>query len=100
MNCSIVAGQPRRWSAPLLGRSNVRTGQSGLHHCRHANSSIVTSLLMVALCFLAPACFAVLPTAWHIRDNSADLGFNMRNPEFELGSSTTITIYQGVQKLN
>ena len=45
-------------------------------------------------------CLAVLANAWHIPDNSSDLGFNMRNPEFELGTNTTITIYQGVQKYN
>jgi len=43
-------------------------------------------------------CFGVLANAWHIPDNAVDLGFNMRNPEFELGTNTTITVYQGVQK--
>jgi hypothetical protein len=45
-------------------------------------------------------CMAVLANAWHIPDNASDLGFHMRNPQFEIGSSSTVTIYQGVQKYN
>jgi hypothetical protein len=44
--------------------------------------------------------FAVLANAWHIPDNTNDLGFNMRNPEFEIGTNTSITIYSGIQKFN
>jgi glycosidase len=43
---------------------------------------------------------AVLANAWHIPDNSTDLGFNMRNPEFEIGTNTTVAVYSGLQKFN
>src|SRR5437016_5157902 len=43
---------------------------------------------------------AVLANCWHIPDNAGDLGFNLRNPEFEFGYSNTVTIYSGLQKLN
>jgi len=43
---------------------------------------------------------AVLANCWHIPDNTADLGFNMRNPEFEVSTNTPITVYSGVQKFN
>ncbi len=43
---------------------------------------------------------AVLANAWHIPDNTADLGLNMRNPEFEIGTNTIVTIYSGEQKFN
>ncbi len=59
--------------------------------------------LVVALGWLFVPCShaaAVIGNVWHIPDNSGDLGFNMRNPEFEIGSNTTITVYQGLQKLN
>src|SRR5881296_1526357 len=45
-------------------------------------------------------CLAVLPNCWHIPDNTNDLGFRMRNPEFELGPSNTVTVYSGLQKFN
>ena len=36
--------------------------------------------------------------AWHIPDDSTDLnGTHMRNPEFEVGSSTAVTVYNGSQ---
>jgi glycosidase len=43
---------------------------------------------------------AVLANGWHIPDNSGDLGFKMRNPEFEVGANTSITVYSGLQKYN
>jgi hypothetical protein len=43
---------------------------------------------------------AVPANAWHIPDNSADLGINMRNPEFEIGSNAVVTVYTGLQKFN
>src|SRR5207237_7039314 len=43
---------------------------------------------------------AVRANAWHIPDNTNDLGFHMRNPECEVGISTTITVYSGLQKFN
>ena len=62
------------------------------------------SLLAFAATFLflvqKPHCCAVLPNAWHIPDNAADLGFNMRNPQFEIGPTNTITIYSGLQRNN
>jgi hypothetical protein len=45
-------------------------------------------------------CFGVLANAWHIPDNAGDLGFNLRNPEFEIGTSTAVTVYSGIQKYN
>ncbi len=47
-----------------------------------------------------PQCFGVLANVWHIPDNNGDLGFNMRNPEFEIGTTATVTVYSGVQKFN
>jgi len=43
---------------------------------------------------------AGLATVWHIPDNNTDLGVNMRNPEFEIGTNTTITVYSGLWKWN
>ena len=62
---------------------------------------ILTLLACLALC-LASTCdsFAVLANAWHIPDNTNDLGFNMRNPEFEIGTGTPVTVYSGIQKYN
>ena len=60
-------------------------------------------ILLTSLVFClsaSPRCFGVLANAWHIPDNTSDLGFNMRNPEFEIGTNTTVTVYQGVQKYN
>ena len=59
-------------------------------------------LLLAALSagFIAPRAGAVLANAWHIPDNTNDLGFNMRNPEFEIGTNTAITVYSGEQKFN
>jgi len=59
-------------------------------------------LVTLAFLCLAPArpSFAVLANAWHIPDNTNDLGLNMRSPEFEVGSNTTVTVYSGLQKYN
>jgi hypothetical protein len=57
--------------------------------------------LLASVVFLAPAwqSFATLANAWHIPDNSGDLnGIHMRDPEFEMGNTTSVTIYSGVQK--
>jgi hypothetical protein len=43
---------------------------------------------------------AALATCWHIPDNNSDLGFNMRNPESTIGTSTTVNFYTGVWKYN
>src|ERR1039457_2993330 len=59
-------------------------------------------LVLAAVCAvcLAPRARASLANAWHIPDNAGDLGFNMRNPEFEIGTNTTVTVYSGEQKFN
>ncbi|HOX55281.1 MAG TPA: alpha-amylase family glycosyl hydrolase [Candidatus Paceibacterota bacterium] len=58
-------------------------------------------LVCLAMCLTTGhQCFGVLANAWHIPDNTSDLGFNMRSPEFEIGTDTTVTVYQGVQKYN
>ena len=61
----------------------------------------VRSLLVcLALLLPTPRAKAILANAWHIPDNATDLGVHMRNPEFEIGSSTLITVYSGLQKFN
>ena len=57
-------------------------------------------LLLIALMSFNQRASAVLANAWHIPDNASDLGFNMRNPEFEIGTNTTVTVYSGEQKYN
>jgi len=57
-------------------------------------------LLVAAACLVGFRAAAGLATVWHIPDNNTDLGFNMRNPEFEIGSNTTVTVYSGLWKLN
>src|ERR1017187_4479542 len=58
-------------------------------------------LACVAFCLgSGHQCFGVLANAWHTPDNTNDLGFNMRNPEFEIGTSTAVTVYSGIQKYN
>jgi glycosidase len=58
-------------------------------------------ILLLALSFSAlTSCFGTLANVWHIPDNTNDLGFRMRNPEFEIGPATVITVYQGLQKFN
>ena len=65
-------------------------------------SSTVLSLLAGGALLLGTTheAFAVLANGWHIPNNSNDLGFNMRNPEFEFGTSNTVTVYSGIQKFN
>src|SRR4051812_45714543 len=59
------------------------------------------TIIAVLLCLTsASRTFGTLANAWHIPDNSGDLGFSMRNPEFEIGTNTTMTIYSGLQKFN
>ena len=61
-------------------------------------SIIVGTALLLCL---KPEAQAMLANAWHIPDNSGDLSStNMRSPEFEIGTSTTVTVYSGVQKFN
>src|ERR1017187_3264521 len=42
---------------------------------------------------------AVLANAWHIPDGDSNFGgLNMRSPEFEISTNTTVTIWSGVWK--
>src|SRR5581483_1214908 len=60
-------------------------------------------LLWLASC---GSSWAVLANAFHIPDDNGEAvsptqsGINMRSPEFEIGTNTTVTIYSGVQKFN
>ena len=56
--------------------------------------------MFLVLFVFASQARAVLANAWHIPDNTADLGFHMRNPQFEFSTTNTITVYSGIQKLN
>ena len=57
--------------------------------------------LLAALGLAGPAPLrASLATVWHIPDNNSDLGVNMRTPEFEIGTNTTVTFYTGLWKWN
>ena len=60
----------------------------------------VVVLLIVLACNFNFRSAAGLATAWHIPDNAGDLGFNMRNPEFEISSNTTVTVYSGLWKFS
>ena len=55
---------------------------------------------LALLLWLNPEAQASLATVWHIPDNNTDLGLNMRNPEFEIGTNTTVTLYTGLWKWN
>lgn len=70
-----------------------------------ASVYVARRFLLIAACLLcaAPPVFATLANAWHIPDNSADLGgTHMRDPWMEISnnpaSPTTVTVYSGVQK--
>jgi hypothetical protein len=48
---------------------------------------------------LKPEAQAALANAWHIPDGDTNFGgLNMRNPEFEIGTNTSVTIWSGVWK--
>src|SRR4051812_43019370 len=71
------------------------------------NHKSMASLLVGLLLFLAVPrqSLAVLANAFHIPGDDTDLnaiqkGLHMRNPEFEIGPGTAITIFSGVQKFN
>ena len=63
----------------------------------------VAALIMIAA---GREARAVLANAFHIPDDNTEVlnpsqsGINMRSPEFEIGPSTTVTVYSGVQKFN
>ncbi len=67
-----------------------------------AAAAFVLSMLVALLA--VPEAGAVLANAFHIPDDSGEVlnpsqsGINMRSPEFEIGTNTTVTIYSGVQK--
>ena len=61
----------------------------------------ILRLMLVLSCLAADnSARAALATVWHIPDNSGDLGVNMRNPEFEIGTNTAVTFYTGLWKWN
>jgi hypothetical protein len=46
-----------------------------------------------------PEVQAALANAWHVPDGDANFGgLYMRNPEFEVGTNTSVTIWSGVWK--
>src|SRR3974390_1810751 len=57
-------------------------------------------LACLALCLgSVHQCFGVLANAWHIPDGDSNFGgINMRSPEFEIGTNTTVTVWSGVWK--
>ena len=59
----------------------------------------MAALLAVALLHFNGHAGASLATAWHIPDGDSNFGgLNMRSPEFEIGTNTTVTIWSGVWK--
>ena len=62
----------------------------------------VLFLSLVTLYCFVPEAGAILANAWHIPDNSVSAigNLHMRNPEFEIGNATGITVYSGVQKFD
>jgi hypothetical protein len=59
-------------------------------------------LLFLVLLGSVSQSWATLANAWHVPDSSGDIngGIHMRNPEFEIANTTSITIYSGLQKFN
>jgi hypothetical protein len=65
------------------------------------HSGLLVILFAISLFGSALQSSATLANAWHIPDNSVDLGgTHMRNPEFEAANTTLVTVYSGVQKFN
>ena len=60
---------------------------------------LLVSLLVATVCFLAAGRAAAqnLGNAFHVPDSTEVGGTNMRNPEFEIGPGTTVTVYSGNQ---
>jgi glycosidase len=88
--------QNSSWHSPLPFAEEREAIIKPLAGIRYKPLLAILALLM----FLCPDARAVLANAWHIPDNAGDLGFAMRNPEFEIGTNTTITVYSGIQKFN
>jgi hypothetical protein len=60
------------------------------------NSMIAGIALLLCL---NPNAQAILANAWHIPDGDTNFGgLNMRSPEFEVGTNTSVTIWSGVWK--
>ena len=62
-------------------------------------------VLLAAVIFNVDSRAAVPPgglaTVWHIPNNNTDIpGVNMRNPEFAIGTDTTVAFYTGVWKFD
>jgi hypothetical protein len=55
-------------------------------------------LAVLLLNFNFHAAGAALANVWHIPDGTGDVGVNMRNPEFAIGTSSTVTFYTGAWK--
>ncbi|MCX6896709.1 MAG: alpha-amylase family glycosyl hydrolase [Verrucomicrobia bacterium] len=67
---------------------------------KNIRSFFVAVLFGLVLFTVPRAGWAVLANAWHIPDNTGDVGVHMRNPQFEFGPSSSVTNYSGLQKLN
>lgn len=62
---------------------------------------LACAVLGLTLSFaVAPQARAVLANGWHIPDNSSDVGVNMRDPQFWIGTTNTVRVYSGIQKFN
>ena len=63
--------------------------------------TFITGLLFVVAVFAGGfSSRAALATVWHIPDNSTDLGFTMRSPEFVAVTNASVTFYTGLWKWN
>ena len=96
---------PGRVGASLMPGGKPSVATPGSPGSRRRRSGAFHTPTLLLLCFAlgmvaGSQARAVLANAWHIPDNAVDLGFNMRNPEFEIGTNTTLTVYSGVQKYN
>ena len=66
----------------------------------------ICTLVVLMMAAASREARAVLANAFHIPDdngealNPSQSGINMRSPEFEIGTNTTVTVYSGVQKFN
>ena len=60
----------------------------------------MTLVLAVIFSSVFSTSAAGLATVWHIPDNASDVGVNMRNPEFAIGTSATVNFYTGVWKVD
>ena len=67
---------------------------------------ILHALVVLTIALSARSASAVVANAFHIPDDNGEplsptlSGIHMRNPEFEVATSTVVTIFSGVQKFN